>query len=71
MSLEASRSLVSKMPIIQVQIIKGRSDDQIQRMIESVTEAAASTLDVKPEQVRVLVTEVEGKHWAVGGKTKE
>ncbi|MCK6258909.1 4-oxalocrotonate tautomerase [Fictibacillus sp. KIGAM418] len=59
------------MPIIQVQIIKGRSDEQIQNMIASVTEAAASTLDVKQEQVRVLVTEVEGKHWAVGGKAKE
>ncbi|MCQ6264608.1 2-hydroxymuconate tautomerase family protein [Fictibacillus sp. WQ 8-8] len=59
------------MPIIQVQIIKGRSDEQIQNMIASVTESAASTLNVKPEQVRVLVTEVEGKHWAAGGKAKE
>jgi 4-oxalocrotonate tautomerase len=59
------------MPIIQVHVIEGRTDEQLSALMESLTNAAAESLEVKKEQVRVLITEVPNKHWGVGGKPKE
>ena len=58
------------MPIIQIQLLKGREEEQVRGLIQQVTEAAVRSLDVKPEQVRVLITEIADTHWGVGGKTK-
>lgn len=58
------------MPIIQIQVLEGRDQEQIRSLIADVTDAAVKNLDVKPEQVRVLVTEIVDTHWGVGGKTK-
>ncbi|KZE54721.1 4-oxalocrotonate tautomerase [Brevibacillus parabrevis] len=59
------------MPIVQVSILEGRDKEQIRQMIEGITQAIADSLQVKPEQVRVLVTEVPPSHWGAGGVTKE
>ncbi|HWO97637.1 MAG TPA: 4-oxalocrotonate tautomerase [Bacillus sp. (in: firmicutes)] len=58
------------MPIIQIQVLEGRNEEQIRSLIADVTDAAVKNLDVKSEQVRVLVTEIADTHWGVGGKTK-
>ncbi|KZE68885.1 4-oxalocrotonate tautomerase [Fictibacillus phosphorivorans] len=58
------------MPIIHVHVIEGRSDEQLSELMETLTVAAAESLDVKIEQVRVLIQEVPNKHWGVGGKPK-
>ncbi|KRF67253.1 4-oxalocrotonate tautomerase [Bacillus sp. Soil768D1] len=57
------------MPIIQVQVLKGRSNEQIKCLIVDITDAAVKNLSVKPEQVRVLVNEVADTYWGVGGLT--
>jgi 4-oxalocrotonate tautomerase len=59
------------MPIIQVHILEGRSDEQIKAFISSLTESTVKTLGVKAEQVRVIVSEVPKKRWGVGGITKD
>lgn len=41
------------MPIIHVQVIEGRTDEQLSKLMESLTDAAAESLGVKKEQVRV------------------
>ena len=53
------------MPIFQVQVLKGRSREQVKGLIADVTQAAVKNLSVKPEQVRVLVTEIEHSHWGL------
>ncbi|MFS0646455.1 tautomerase family protein [Siminovitchia sp. 179-K 8D1 HS] len=55
------------MPIFQILVLKGRSRKEIKGLIADVTEAAVKNLSVKPEQVRVLVTEMERSHWGAGG----
>ncbi|WP_377867285.1 4-oxalocrotonate tautomerase [Bacillus sp. R86525] len=60
-----------KMPIIQIQIIEGRKQEQIQNLIFDVTEAVAKNLDVDVGRVRVLVNEIPSSHWGVGGKSKD
>ncbi|VEF46805.1 4-oxalocrotonate tautomerase [Bacillus freudenreichii] len=59
------------MPIFQVQVLKGRSREQIKSLIADVTEVAVKNLSVKPEQVRVLVTEIDYSHWGAGGLPME
>ncbi|MDB5824887.1 MAG: 2-hydroxymuconate tautomerase [Herminiimonas sp.] len=57
------------MPIAQIQIIEGRTEEQIETMIIEVTQAIARSLNAPPESVRVLVNEVPNTHWGIGGKT--
>ncbi|WLR57226.1 4-oxalocrotonate tautomerase [Mesobacillus subterraneus] len=59
------------MPIIQVQVLEGRSDEKIKELIAGITETAVRTLEVKPEQVRVIVQTVPHQYWGVGGVTKD
>ncbi|WP_243521789.1 4-oxalocrotonate tautomerase [Bacillus pseudomycoides] len=56
------------MPIVQIQVIEGRKQEQIQNLISNVTDAVAKSFDVETE--RVLVNEIPGSHWGVGGKVK-
>ena len=57
------------MPIAQIQIIQGRSAEQIETMIAEVTQAIHRSLGAPVESVRVLVEEVPNTHWGIGGKT--
>ncbi|MET0049077.1 MAG: 2-hydroxymuconate tautomerase family protein [Sedimenticola sp.] len=58
------------MPLIQATIIQGRAPEQKSAFIELVTTAAVKTLNVKPEQVRVIINEVPAEHWGIGGVSK-
>ena len=55
------------MPIVSVDIARGRTIDQKRALVEAVTQAVVSTLDVKPEWVTVLINEHERENWATGG----
>ncbi|MBT2667275.1 tautomerase family protein [Bacillus sp. ISL-4] len=57
------------MPIIHIQVLKDRNNEQIKGLIADVTDAAVKNLSVKPEQVRVLVTEISDTHWGTSGIT--
>jgi 4-oxalocrotonate tautomerase len=59
------------MPIIQVQVLEGRSDEKIKDLVAGITKTAVETLGVKPEQVRVIVQPIPHKYWGVAGITKE
>lgn len=58
------------MPIVDITILGGRSYEQKLTLIKEVTDATVRSLDVKPEQVRVIVREVHPSHFAVGGEPK-
>lgn len=55
------------MPVINIQIIQGRSAEKVKEVIQNVTETISVTLDVPKERVRVIVTEVPKTHWGIGG----
>jgi 4-oxalocrotonate tautomerase len=59
------------MPIIQVQILDGRTDEQIRDLIFCLTDSTVKSLNVKSEQVRVIVNVIPNKHWGVGGIVKD
>jgi len=55
------------MPLVNVKIMEGRSDDKIEAMMENITDAVSDSLDAPKENVRVTVEEVPKNRWAIGG----
>jgi 4-oxalocrotonate tautomerase len=56
------------MPIIQVNILAGRSAELKAELAAKITEAVCQTLQAKPETVRVLLQEYSDNEWFVAGK---
>jgi 4-oxalocrotonate tautomerase len=57
------------MPIVRVEILEGRTAERKAELIRRVTAAVVDTLEVRAEQVRVLLYELPAEHWAVGGQS--
>ncbi len=55
------------MPIVRVDMIKGRTIEQKRSMVKEVTEAMVKTLNCKKEAVRIIITEKEKEDLGVGG----
>lgn len=58
------------MPVIAAKILKGRSIEKKRAMVEALTEAAASTLDLSRDAVTVLIEEFDRENWAHAGKLR-
>ena len=58
------------MPIVQMEILKGRTLDQKRKMVKKVTTAVTETLDCPKEAVRIIIIEMEPENFAVGGDLK-
>jgi 4-oxalocrotonate tautomerase len=58
------------MPIVRIELLRGRTPKVKNELITRVTDAVVTTLGVDREQVRVLLYELPSAHWAVGGQTK-
>ena len=57
------------MPIIHIEIARGRTADQLQELGSRVSRAAAESLSVSESTVRVLVSEVDPALWFSGGQS--
>lgn len=56
------------MPIITVQISKGRPIEKKRALVEAITKITVETLDVLSEWVTVLINEYDRENWATGGQ---
>jgi len=57
------------MPIMQVFLLEGRTDDQKAALIAELTKAAVRTVDVKEESVRVIITDMPGQNFGIAGQS--
>ncbi|MBB5410469.1 MULTISPECIES: 2-hydroxymuconate tautomerase [Paraburkholderia] len=57
------------MPIINVHLMEGRTDEQKARLIGALTDAAIESIGAPRESVRVLLIEIPKTHFGIGGKT--
>jgi 4-oxalocrotonate tautomerase len=57
------------LPIVSINIVKGRDAETLRGCVRAVHEAVRDSLGVPDSSVRVLVTEVEPEHWSSGGQT--
>jgi|RhiMetdeSRZDD1v2_1073273.scaffolds.fasta_scaffold116213_2 4-oxalocrotonate tautomerase len=55
------------MPVIRIEMIAGRTEDQKQRIAELVTKAMIEGAGVKSEDTWVVFEDVPRGNWAVGG----
>lgn len=57
------------MPIISVVLGEGRSKQEKRDLCRALTDAAITSIGVRPEQVRVVINETPLDHYAVAGVT--
>ena len=57
------------MPIIQVNMLEGRTTEQKRKLVSGITTAVVDALGVGPEQVRVMIHELGKDDYAIGGRT--
>ncbi|WP_088043762.1 tautomerase family protein [Bacillus sp. EAC] len=58
------------MPIIQIQMLEGRSTELKKELMKEINEVVCRTLEVLPVQVKVLINEYPKGNWSTGGVTK-
>ncbi len=58
------------MPLVEVTLIEGRSNEKKAALIAKVTDAVVEAIDAPIESIRVVIREVPPQHWGVAGKPK-
>ncbi|MAZ05905.1 2-hydroxymuconate tautomerase [Marinobacter sp. SS8-8] len=57
------------MPVAQINILEGRSDEQKETLIREVTDAISRSLGAPVESVRIIITEMPRQHFGIGGQS--
>ena len=57
------------MPVAQINILEGRSDEQKEMLIREVTDAISRSLGAPTESVRVILNEMPSQHFGIGGQS--
>lgn len=57
------------MPLIQINILEGRSPEQKEKLIAEVSRTVADILGSPIENVRVLINELKLEHWGIAGES--
>ncbi len=58
---------VQQMPVVQVEMLGGRSLEQKRAMVKEVTEAIVRTVQCPPEAVKIIIREMEPEHLGEAG----
>ncbi|MGX7029889.1 2-hydroxymuconate tautomerase [Vagococcus zengguangii] len=58
------------MPIVHIELLEGRTDEQKKSMVQEVTEAISKTSGAPKENIHVVIQEMKKEHYAVGGVLK-
>ncbi|MCB1757731.1 MAG: tautomerase family protein [Gammaproteobacteria bacterium] len=56
------------MPILEMHLMEGRTEEQKQHAATAITEALVGSLGVKPQSVRILITEHKNDQFYVAGE---
>lgn len=57
------------MPIVNIQLIEGRSPEQKEALIKNVTAACVESIDCTPESVRILLSDIATQDFGVAGES--
>ena len=58
------------MPIVHIELLEGRTDEQKKEMVKEVTEVIAKTANAPKENIHVVIQEMKKEHYAVAGILK-
>lgn len=56
------------MPVIRVEMLKGRTREQKRAIAKELTDGFIKTAGGKPEGVTIIFAEVEKEDWAIAGQ---
>ena len=57
------------MPIIEVNLLEGRTPDAKEKLVQELTKATIEAIGAPRESVRVILREMAPAHYSVGGET--
>ncbi|MFS0916499.1 2-hydroxymuconate tautomerase [Brevibacillus sp. 179-C 1.1 NHS] len=57
------------MPLIQINLLEGRSPEQKENLIYDVSHTVANILEAPIETVRVMINEMAPEHWGIAGES--
>jgi 4-oxalocrotonate tautomerase len=55
------------MPIIHVNLIKGRTVEQKRKLVAGITDAVVKSLDVEPDTVKIILQDIAKHDYAIAG----
>jgi 4-oxalocrotonate tautomerase len=55
------------MPIIQVNLIEGRTVEQKRKLVAGITDAVVKSLDVEPDAVKIILQDMAKHDYAIAG----
>jgi 4-oxalocrotonate tautomerase len=55
------------MPIVQINMLEGRTEEQKADLVREVTSALCRTVNTSPEKVRIIINDMPLNNYAVGG----
>ncbi|MGG5316690.1 2-hydroxymuconate tautomerase [Enterococcus sp. AZ072] len=58
------------MPFVHIELVEGRSQEQLTRMMEEVTEVISRNTGAPKENIHVILNELKKGTYAVNGKWK-
>ena len=58
------------MPLIHIELIEGRTQEQLKNLVADVTDAVTKNTGAPAEQVHVILSEMRKDRYAVGGVLK-
>jgi len=58
------------MPIVQIHLMHGRNDEKKRLLVKKVTEAICDSIDVAPEKVKIILSDMMPSDYAIGGILK-
>ncbi|PWG00885.1 2-hydroxymuconate tautomerase [Levilactobacillus bambusae] len=58
------------MPIVHIDLIEGRSQEQLKALVKDVTDAVSKDVDAPKEHVHVILNEMQKDRYAVAGILK-
>lgn len=58
------------MPIVHVELLEGRTQEQKEGLIRDITEVVAKNADVPKERVHVILNDMKHGDYGVGGEIK-
>jgi len=55
------------MPVVRIDLWKGREKEKKEELIEKVTSAVADAIGCSTEAVQIIINEVDKDNWGIGG----
>ena len=55
------------MPIVQIELLEGRTVEQKRAMVKEVTDAICRTLNAPPDAVRIIIRDMKFENYAAAG----